>query len=298
MLLSNLVSQQDCFVTRVWGFTPETWGAMGFPKEGTTEKWLKRDPLRVVCFVSHHAADHISETDRGRVLGIYELHPERVVLESDDVIAPDHLADPVMRRENGQFRWPVGLRARRAWRFSSPAPLTRESLPDARRLGQDASTDLVMMSAHDYSLLNQKAYKLEEVPVYGIDWLPPKREADPVAVPCHLYVFATAHQEVLARLPGWRPGEILVKIGCASDVQQRLDSFNNDPVSKIFRFKLSKIAEKFVGEKDARPRETELLKWAAINGRPAAELSTEFFFVTEPVYRNLQNKFSTVFRVA
>ena len=97
MRLEQIVSSDDCMVTRVWGFSPETWGALGFPKAGTTDKWLaKGHSLFVVCFVSHHAAKHIEEADAGRVLGIYELGPERVELEYDGVLHPDHLSDHVV----------------------------------------------------------------------------------------------------------------------------------------------------------------------------------------------------------
>ena len=92
MRLSDLVSAEQCYATRVWGFSPETWGAMGFPKPGAADKWLRREePLRVVCFVSHNAADHIVESDRGLVLGVYELSPIRVDLEADDVLDVQHL---------------------------------------------------------------------------------------------------------------------------------------------------------------------------------------------------------------
>ena len=133
MKLGDLVPQEDCLVTRVWGFTPESWGALGFPKAGTSDKWLGLNTsLRVICFVSHHAAEYIQEMDRGRVLGIYELAPQRVSLLDDDVIAAHLWLTLRCDIRTGRFRWPVGLRAIRAWRFQPNVPRTRETLPDAR----------------------------------------------------------------------------------------------------------------------------------------------------------------------
>jgi hypothetical protein len=298
MHLSEIVSQEDCLVTRVWGFTPESWGALGFPRDGTTDKWLDLNTtLRVVCFVSHHAADYILEADRGRVLGVYELAPQRVNLLEDNVIADHHLTDPFLRHPDGRFRWPVGLRATRAWRFQPNVPRTRESLPDARSWGFDVSTDMVRMSARDYDLLNQPAYSLSEVPVFGIPF-DQTRIAAPVAVPSFVYVFACAKEDMLRRLPGWRKGEILVKVGCTSDPNGRLGGFNDHPLARIFGLKLSRVAKRHVGESNAREEEDRLLNLARSIGRAAADESTEFFFLSKTSYDELVMRFSSVVRVA
>jgi hypothetical protein len=298
MRLSDLVAVNDCLVTRVWGFSPETWGAMGFPVPGTTDKWLNHNrTLRVVCFVSHHAADYINEADRGRVLGIYELAPQRVSLLEDEVLAPHHLTDRAMRHADGRFRWPVGLRAVRAWKFQPNVPRTRETLPDARSWGFDVSTNLVPMSPRDYDLLDQPSYNLVEVPVFGIPF-DATRIAAPVAIPSYVYMFALARHDTLQRLPGWLKPEILVKIGCTSDLDGRLSSFNDHPIARIFGFKMSCVAKRFVGEGGARIEEDNLLQLAASIGRPAADASTEFYFVTETAYNELLRKFKSAVRVA
>ncbi len=297
MQISKISPQAECFVTRVWGFTPETWGAIGFPKPGTADRWLKSEEnLHVVCFVSHNKADHIDEIDQGKVLGVYELSREVVRLETDEVLADHHLSDPVMRHDDGRFRWPVGLRARRAWRFQPKVPLTRQALPDARTWSYDVSTDLVSITERDYKLLDQSGYHLVEVPVYGIEFSK-QRLADPNAVPSFVYMFACAKNDILQRLLDWSEGDILIKVGCASDVGQRLDKLNNDPISRIFGLKLSKVGERWVGEKDARLIESDLLAEARILGRPACSVSTEYFFVRETAYKELLMKFADILRV-
>jgi hypothetical protein len=297
MQLSEVVAPGDCLVTRVWGFTPESWGALGFPKAGTADKWLDLNTsLWVVCFVSHHAAEYILESDRGRVLGIYELAPQRVSLLDDGVIADHHLTDPVLRHPDGRFRWPIGLRAVRAWRFQPNAPRTRESLPDARSWGFDVSTDMVRMSARDYELLDQPTYNLSEVPVFGVPF-DQTRIAEPIAVPSFIYVFANASEKMLQRLPGWRKGEILIKVGCTSDPDGRLGGLNDHPLARIFGLKLSHVVKRHVGEANARDAEADLLQIAGSIGRPAADEYTEFYFVTEAAYESLLRRFATVLRV-
>lgn len=298
MNLTQIVSLEECLITRMWGFTPETWGAVGFPSPGTTHKWVALGrPLYVVSFVSHHAAEHINEEERGRVLGVYELQPDVVNLEQDDVLSPQYLSNPTMRREDGSFRWQVGLRASRAWRFQPHAPLTRQTLPVSRTLGREVSIDMVPIPAEDYTLLSQETYRLIEVNVYGVPFAG-VRVADPVAVPDQVYVFACAKKAILQRLPDWAPGEILVKVGCASDVEGRLAALNADPIARIFGLKLSTGAKLFVGIGSALSREAQFLARAAELGRPACDITTEFFFMVPEAYEKLITEMSIVLQVA
>ena len=170
-------------------------------------------------------------------------------------------------------------------------------MPDARRLGFDVSTDLVPLSRRDFGLLNQETYRLEEVPVYGISWSP-QRLADPLAIPSSVYLFACAKSSILSRLPRWEKGEILVKIGCASDVDARLASFNDHPLAKIAGLKFTKVAARHVGVDRAFEEEADLLAHVALIGRPAAETKTEFFFLPELGYRIIEARVAGVLNVA
>lgn len=297
MNLSDLVSKEDCLVTRVWGFSPETWGAVGFPTQGISSKWLERGKaMRVVCFVSHRGAEHFLDPDQGRVLGIYELLPEGVNLVEDGVLDPLHLDERQNFRKDGGFRWPHGLKANRAWRFR-PSPRTRESMPNARAQGHDVSVDLRTISDRDYDLLSQDNYRLVEVPVFGVE-NDLTRVAQPTAQPSHIYLLACGNRDVLQLIPDWRHGEVLIKIGCASDVSVRLAGLNDDPFAKIFGLKLAKTASRHVGVNAARSEESKYLAEAALSGRPACDLSTEFFFVSQGVHDDLQRRIGTTIRVA
>lgn len=299
MLLSEIANQSDFWATRVWSFTPESWGALGFPKEGTARRWVQDGRNRfVVCFVSHNPADHISSDDQGRVLGVYELTPELVELESEQVLAPFHLIDQAMRREDGGLRWPFGLRSVRAWRFKTVVK-TREALPETRRLGQSVSTDLIPLPAGDFALLSQSSYALEQVPVYPATALPTlQRVAEPVELPTEVYLFACGNEKMISRLPHWKAGLKLVKIGCASDVAVRLADFNNHPLARIFGLKLAKVAARHVGAGNAFAEERRLLEIARQIGIPASDESSEFFLMNDFNLKKIQLEVSPIVRVA
>jgi hypothetical protein len=298
MRISEIVSKEDCLVTRVWGFTPETWGALGFPKPGTAERWIDNgETLFAVCFVSHNAAPHIDPADQGRVLGIYELTAERVELDSEEVLSRAHLIDPLMRREDGELRWPVGLRATRAWRFAKK-PRTREAMPDSRKLGYHVSTDLVALSRSDYDFLDQADYQLVEVPVFPSMGFPNnQRLAEPNAVPNSVYLFACGKVEMIDRLPLWKPGNLLVKVGCTWNVESRLDSFNTHPLARIMGLKLAKIEHRFLGESEAPIEEKRLLDLAGSLGFAASSEKTEFFFMSEISLHQLARELRPALRV-
>lgn len=292
--LSNITTVENCHVTRVWGFSPEDWGALGFPKDGTARRLAdEAKKYFVVCFVSHNKAHHITDGDEGLVHGLYELSSELVNLEDDEVLAEQHFENS-NNYLDGKFRWPLGLRAVRAWRFLSP-PMTKASLPTARSKSWDVSTSIVPITPNDFELLDQ--YKLEQVPVFGQPFQA-QRLANPVAIPCHVYLFTCENPDLLARMPRWRKGEVLVKVGCTSDVGGRLASFNDDPLSRLFDFRLGHMTDALVGEDAARQRENELLIAVADMGRCATEKSSEFFFIDRDKLPALIAKYGRVKKVA
>jgi hypothetical protein len=281
MKFSDIVGTHNCFATRVWGFTPDSWGALGFPKEGTAHRWSAyHGPLFVVCFVSHNARPHIAKEDVGRTLGIYELGQDIVHLESDGVIHPNYLTNSNLRLPNGRFRWPLGLKAVRAWRYDAVAPLTIETMPICRSKGQDVSTGIVKIDPIERNLLEASQHKLHESAVYGQVYRP-KFLTDPNAVPDHIYTFVCDDPIVLARLPRWKPGEILLKIGKTSFVENRLANFNDHPLSKIIGTKFSEEANRFVGTSESEACERRLEDIVAKHGRPASIEKTEFYFVPD-----------------
>ncbi len=292
--LSNITTAESCHVTRVWGFSPEDWGALGFPKDGTARRLAdEAEKYFVVCFVSHNKAHHIADGDEGLVHGLYELSSELVNLEGDKVLAEQHLKN-ANNYLDGKFRWPLGLRAVRAWRFLNP-PLTKASLPTARSRSWDVSTSIVPITRDDFELLDQ--YKLQQVPVFGQQFQA-QRLANAVAIPCHVYLFACESPTLLASMPRWRKGEVLVKVGCASDVEGRLASFNDDPLSRLFSFKLGHMTSALVGEDAARQREKELLIAVADMGRCATERPSEFFFIDRDKLPVLLARYGGVKKVA
>lgn len=292
--LDDITTAEDCHVTRVWGFSPEDWGALGFPKDGTARRLAaEAERYFVICFVSHHKARHITDGDEGLVHGLYELSNELVRLENDDVLAASHFENE-NNYHNGDFRWPLGLRAVRAWRFLNP-PMTKASMPTARSKSWDVSTSIVPIAPDDFKLLNQ--YKLEQVPVFG-QHFEAQRLANPVAIPCHVYLFTCENQTLLASMPRWRKGEVLVKVGCTSDIEGRLASFNDDPLSRLFDLRLGHMTNDPVGEDAARQRERELLSEVAKIGRCATERPSEFFFIKRDKLPSIIAMYSRARKVA
>lgn len=292
--LNNVTSLDSCHITRVWGFSPEDWGALGFPKKGIANR-LADEGARyfVVCFVSHNKSSHIADGDEGRVHGVYELSNEIVNLETDNVLSPSHFENDNHYIDD-RFRWPFGLRAVRAWRFLNP-PMTKAALPDARSKSWDVSTSIVPITRQDFDLLCQ--YKMEQVPVYGRPFEKP-RLAKPVAIPCHVYLFCCENVAVLQGMPRWQKGDVLVKIGCTSDVRGRLASFNDDPLSRLFGFTLAHMTSDLVGEDRARSREAELLAEVGKIGRCATEATSEFYFVNARRLSSLISQFGRIQKVA
>ena len=89
-----------------------------------------------------------------------------------------------------------------------------------------------------------------------------------------------------------------MKVGCASDVEGRLASFNDDPLSRLFSFKLGHMTSALVGEDAARQREKELLIAVADMGRCATERPSEFFFIDRDKLPVLLARYGGVKKVA
>ena len=148
---------------------------------------------------------------------------------------PKHLRTSHNYREDGGFRWPYGLRCVRAWEFVRPDVMTGGRLPDARSLGFEVTTNMVPMTRRDFELVNQTL--LKEIPVFNREFRPPQLRT-PNAVPSFNYLFTCRDADILKRIPGWRPTDILIKPGIAFDVAKRLDFINSHAIARIFDLRM------------------------------------------------------------
>lgn len=116
------------FLTKVWGFSPEDYPAIGFNSEGARLKFLKEsEPGDWVVLAGTRAAP-TQPKYRGRLLGKVQLGPEQIDVEKvvrsvGTEIPEDHYL------EDGRYRWPFGLPMISAQRFPE--------LPDLAQLFGD-----------------------------------------------------------------------------------------------------------------------------------------------------------------
>lgn len=282
--LREIVGDRPLFVTRTWGFDPGTWAGVCFPYEKTVEKWTAQCPQGgfVMWFASHHHQDEVPEQDRGRVFGLYEFIPELISYTDPTVIHPDHLKHQHNYRADGGFRWPFGLRGVRAWEYIRPDVMTGGTLPDARSLGLEATTDMVPMTARDVGLANQTL--MREIPVFHRDFRPPQLRP-PNAVPSFNYLFVCKDVGILKRIPGWMYGDVLIKPGIAFDVQKRLEFINTHAVARVFGLQMTReFEEPAPSFRHAVERERSMLASAKSLGcRVAGTGQQEFMFGREKV---------------
>ncbi|HML28913.1 MAG TPA: hypothetical protein PKE16_08755 [Hyphomicrobium sp.] len=274
--IRQIVGNRDLYVTRWWGFRPDRWAGVMFGDEGIRDEWTLRCPDGgfVLGFASHNFQEQIDPADRGRVFGIYQFIPEKVAYTDAEIIDPAYLSDPSLRNR-GEFRWPYGMRAIRGWKFVNPKVMTRESLPDARRMGFILTRSMAPITGRDLELVDQ--YPLVEVGIYKRPF-EPLRLVEPNAVPDGNYLLVCQDEEILCRMPGWRKDEILFKPGIASDFDSRADSLNNHAIARMFGLKLESVWKKPAPSTEvAREREEKMLAVGEQLCRLAAKDQREFF---------------------
>lgn len=107
------------FLTKVWGFSPETDPALGFSSEGGRNKFLKESkPGDWVIFAGTMTSPTPPQC-QGRLMGMVQLGTQEVEVE------------PLLREigveipkedyhEDGKYRWPFGLPVIKAKKFVDP----------------------------------------------------------------------------------------------------------------------------------------------------------------------------------
>jgi len=116
------------FLTKVWGFSPEVYPALGFNTEGGRLKFLRESgPGDWVVLAGTRAAP-TKPNCQGRLLGKVQLGTEQIDVE--EVLRSIGTKIPAEHyREDGKYRWPFGLPMISARRFPD--------LPDLAQLFGD-----------------------------------------------------------------------------------------------------------------------------------------------------------------
>lgn len=281
--LSDIIGGRPLFVSRWWGFRPDRWAAVCFRHERIVDDWISSHPQGgfVLAYASHHAAEHLEPDDRGRVFGVYEFAAEKIFYRDDRYIHPDYLTDSSCINDAGEFRWPFGLRAIRAWQFDRRL-MTGGTLPSARSYGMEATATMVPIDQQDFVQVNKTT--LHEVPVYKQPFRPMQlRQAN--AIPGRNYVFVCRDSEVLKRVPDWRHHELVIKPGIAFDVQKRLHFLNSHPIAQIFGFELTEYYDDVAPSFEAaRGREGRMIQAALKNGFRLLGNRQQEFLMGNPKY--------------
>lgn len=105
------------FLTKVWGFDPEIYPALGFNSDGARRNFLRASsPGDWVIFAGTLGPETDVE-DQGRLLGKVQLGPEEIdvvqTLLSVGYNIPENQYNP-----DGRYKWPFGLPIISALRFS------------------------------------------------------------------------------------------------------------------------------------------------------------------------------------
>lgn len=115
----------DVWITSFWGWSPETWGCVGFTSKARPHNIIKKttDPFIMVIYVTETAPG--DSTLKGKVAGYYELSHE-IGLKEDFISA-----DQLNAAHHPKEKWAHSFRAIRAWEIDDKfKPTIREFHPD------------------------------------------------------------------------------------------------------------------------------------------------------------------------
>lgn len=132
------------FATKVWGLDAESWGALGFSKEGVRNSLSgQTKPDDFVLYLGTQGSETRVVEERGRLIGLVKVDAKPVATE--DLVEPSAWAKHV-EENGGTPKWQYGLPITEAWRFTNkPLPDERDVLPRFRDsgLGMKLATNYV-----------------------------------------------------------------------------------------------------------------------------------------------------------
>ena len=148
-------------ITSFWGWSPETWGCVGFTESGRRDTIIDEtsDPFIMVIYVTKNAGEPRGEIDlRGYVAGFYEMTHEMV--DRDEYTDKQH-------HSTEPQKWRHSLRAKRAFEIipeDRPHITALEpSIYDERRAQAVAAHSSVLSNN---ALKKLKTYSYREIPVF------------------------------------------------------------------------------------------------------------------------------------
>lgn len=243
----------DVWLTSLYGFTPDTWGFLGWTDPRMRESFLRQS--RPGALIVIYAASRAPEPLRKRVIGIQQvshrtgtkwefLDPRRVEQEKAD---PD-------RRD----RWEHAVQVIRAWRIpEEDRPTIEEFAPQtyshgASQMIGSRGARLTHAEANGIRSLNLVPTRVFDrtdwgealVPLPAVEALRPSR-AGPVSQssfvvreaegPKHLYILRL-HGDADSFLGYEAGGQMIVKVGFSASPTTRCEAFNKALPQGAFRW--------------------------------------------------------------
>lgn len=129
----------DLFISRFWGFRPETIPLITFGQSVYRDKLLKdANPKDRIVYVATKGKPTIQE-EQGRLLGMAEIGMRAV--NTLDVVSPEVL--PAHNWENGKLKFSSAIPMLRAWRFTDK-PLLMDVLD--KQLSYNATVAAILLN--------------------------------------------------------------------------------------------------------------------------------------------------------
>lgn len=105
--------ERSLWLTSFWGFSPESWGCIGFTEEWMRERFLEQAVESIL--VAIYVTKGLGPVEmRGRVIGLYEISRQKGHV--NDFIS-DEQKKRIENNPSAHGKWIYSLKATRAWRI-------------------------------------------------------------------------------------------------------------------------------------------------------------------------------------
>jgi hypothetical protein len=241
---NNFQIMSRLFLTKVWGFDPEIYPALGFNSDGARRNFLRASsPGDWVIFAGTLGPETDVE-DQGRLLGKVQLGPEEIDVEQT-LRSVGYNIPKNQYNSDGKYKWPFGLPIISAYRFSGKPRLLDAlghnlsgtqwaafALDVREKLGDDAQAKLEALPAEPAQVVEAPAIirQLARQQVFLLN----RRVTGPGPSPSRsgsMRVLGEGSAYLLELQGG--PARDVFKVGFSKDVDVRLASHNKPLLPSI-----------------------------------------------------------------
>ncbi len=252
-----LADPPNVWLTSVYGWSPETWGCIGFSLSGQRDKFLRKTKPGALIVIYGAKSSETPEDMRGKVLGFYQTNHQ--IGHSHEFIAPVRIEQN--KRLNRLDKWTDGVKCVGAWELIPENRITIESFAPETYGSQAA----ILIGSQGVRLLPNEAKKMldltfERRKVYGGENILASSPAQ--LSPSKAVVGATKNYEVIVeqdspkelyilRLKGnlshflnkqigALKGYEVIKVGFSKSPQSRCNHFNRSLPKCAFEWEILK----------------------------------------------------------